>query len=127
MRMLPIALCMVLLVLLSSVAQTPVVGPAAAQTQTKAPPQSREALYVKCRNAIFRNTGSPAYNIMPARGTLCCHTHPAAGSISASPTAAASTEAPAAMGSLDHVTFAFGERHQRERAALVNTPVHDAR
>jgi hypothetical protein len=55
--MLPIALCMVLLVLLSSVAQTPVVGPAAAQTQTKAPPQSREALYLKCRNAIFRKYG----------------------------------------------------------------------
>ena len=57
MRMLPIALCMMLLVLLSSVAQMPFVAPAAAQTQTKAQPQSREALYLKCRNAIFRKYG----------------------------------------------------------------------
>jgi hypothetical protein len=63
--MLPIALCMMLLVLLSSVAQTPFVAPAAAQT--KAQPQSKEALYVKCRNAIFRKYGQPGvqYNHGP--------------------------------------------------------------
>jgi hypothetical protein len=67
MRMLPIALCMILLVLLSCVAQTPFVAPAAAQTQTKAQPQSKEALYVKCRNAIFRKYGQPGvqYNHGP--------------------------------------------------------------
>jgi hypothetical protein len=66
-RMPPIALCMMLLVLLSSVAQTPLVAPAAAQTQTKAQPQSKEALYVKCRNAIFRKYGQPGvqYNHGP--------------------------------------------------------------
>lgn len=67
MRMLPIALCITLLLLLSSVAQTPFVAPAAAQTQTKAQPQSREALYVKCRNEIFRKYGQPGvqYNFGP--------------------------------------------------------------
>jgi hypothetical protein len=67
MRILPIALCMMSLLLLSSVAQTPFVAPAAAQTQTKAQPQSREALYVKCRNAIFRKHGQPGvqYNAGP--------------------------------------------------------------
>src|SRR5215831_16870624 len=99
MRMPPIALCMMLLLLLASVAQTPFVAPAAAQTQTKAQPQSKEALYVKCRNAIFRKYGSPAYNIITARGTSCCHIHPSARLISASPTAAAPTEASAAVGS----------------------------
>ena len=59
MRMPPIALCMMLLLLLASVAQTPFVAPAAAQTQTKAQPQSKEALYVKCRNEIFRKYGQP--------------------------------------------------------------------
>jgi hypothetical protein len=58
MRMLPIALC-ALLLLFSSVAQAPVVGQAAAQTQTKPQPQSKEALYVKCRSAIFRKYGQP--------------------------------------------------------------------
>ena len=57
MRMLPIALCVTLLSLLSAAAQAPFVAPAAAQTQTKAQPQSREALYLKCRNAIFRKYG----------------------------------------------------------------------
>jgi len=52
--MLPIALCVTLLLLLSFAAQAPVVAPAAAQTPAKSQPQSREALYVKCRNAIFR-------------------------------------------------------------------------
>jgi hypothetical protein len=58
MRVLPIALC-ALLLLVSSVAQAPVVGQAAAQTQTKPQPQSKEALYVKCRSAIFRKYGQP--------------------------------------------------------------------
>ena len=57
MRMLPIALCIMLLLLLSPVAQVSFFAPAAAQTQTKAQPQSREALYLKCRNAIFRKYG----------------------------------------------------------------------
>ena len=67
MRMLPIALCIMLLVLLASAAQTPFVAPAAAQTQTKSQPQSKEALYVKCRNAIFRKYGQPGvqYNHGP--------------------------------------------------------------
>src|SRR5262249_55993353 len=67
MRMLPIALCMMLLVLLSSVAQTPFVAPAAAQTQTKAQPESKEALYLKCRDTIFRKYGQPGvqYNFGP--------------------------------------------------------------
>ena len=67
MRMPPIALCVTLLLLLSFAAQAPVVGQAAAQTQTKAQPQSREALYVKCRNAIFRKYGQPGvqYNAGP--------------------------------------------------------------
>lgn len=67
MRMLPIALCMMLLVLLASVAQTPFVAPAAAQTQTKAQPQSKEALYLKCRDTIFRKYGQPGvqYNFGP--------------------------------------------------------------
>jgi hypothetical protein len=55
--MLPIALCTMLLLLLSPVAQAPFFAPAAAQTQTQAQPQSREALYLKCRNAIFRKYG----------------------------------------------------------------------
>ena len=127
MRMPPVALCVTLLLLLSPVAQAPFVAPAAAQTQTKAQPQSREALYLKCRKAIFRKYGSPAQYIVSARGTLCCHTRPAAGSISASPTAAASTEAPAAMGSPDHVAFELDARHEREPAALVHIGAHDAR
>ena len=67
MRMLPIALCVTLLLLLSFAAQAPVVGPAAAQTQTKAQPQSKEALYMKCRDAIFRKYGQPGvqYNHGP--------------------------------------------------------------
>jgi hypothetical protein len=67
MRMPPIALCLTLLLLLSFAAQAPVVGRAAAQTQTKAQPQSREALYVKCRNEIFRKYGQPGvqYNFGP--------------------------------------------------------------
>jgi hypothetical protein len=65
--MLPIALCIVLLLLLSFAAQVSFFAPAAAQTQTKAQPQSREALYVKCRNAIFRKYGQPGvqYNAGP--------------------------------------------------------------
>ena len=54
MRMLPIALCVTLLLLVSFAAQAPVVGEAAAQTQTKAQPESKEALYLKCRDTIFR-------------------------------------------------------------------------
>jgi hypothetical protein len=67
MRMLPIAFCIMLLVLLSSLAQTPFVAPAAAQTQTKAQPQSKEALYLKCRDTIFRKYGQPGvqYNHGP--------------------------------------------------------------
>jgi hypothetical protein len=57
MRMPPIALCVTLLLLLSFAAQLSFFAPAAAQTQTKAQPQSREALYLKCRNAIFRKYG----------------------------------------------------------------------
>jgi len=47
--------------------QVPFVGPAAAQAQTKPQAQSREALYVKCRNAIFRKHGQPGvqYNHGP--------------------------------------------------------------
>jgi hypothetical protein len=57
MRMPPIALCVTLLLLLSFAAQLSFFAPAAAQTQTKAQLQSREALYLKCRNAIFRKYG----------------------------------------------------------------------
>jgi hypothetical protein len=61
MRMLPIALCIMLLLLLSSVAQAPFVAPSAAQTKTNTNTQvqSKEALYVKCRSAIFRKYGQP--------------------------------------------------------------------
>ena len=47
--------------------QVPFVGPASAQAQTKPQAQSREALYVKCRNAIFRKHGQPGvqYNHGP--------------------------------------------------------------
>jgi hypothetical protein len=73
MRMLPIALCVTLLSLLSFAAQVSFFAPAAAQTQTKAQPQSREALYLKCRNAIFRKYGQsgavysvgPRYLVLP--------------------------------------------------------------
>ena len=73
MRMLPIALCIMLLLLLSPMAQAPFVAPATAQTQTKAQPQSREALYLKCRKAIFRKYGQsgavysvgPRYLVLP--------------------------------------------------------------
>jgi hypothetical protein len=66
-RMPPLALCMMSLLLLASVAQTPFVAPAAAQTQTKAQPQSKEALYLKCRDTIFRKYGQPGvqYNFGP--------------------------------------------------------------
>jgi hypothetical protein len=42
-------------------------APAAAQPRTKAQPQSREALYVKCGNEIFRKHGQPGvqYNFGP--------------------------------------------------------------
>jgi len=65
--MLPIALCVTLLLLVSFAAQAPVVGEAAAQTQTKAQPQSKEALYLKCRDTIFRKYGQPGvqYNFGP--------------------------------------------------------------
>ena len=73
MRMLPIALCVTLLSLLSFAAQVSFFAPAAAQTQTKAQPQSREALYLKCRKAIFRKYGQsgaiysvgPRYLVLP--------------------------------------------------------------
>jgi hypothetical protein len=73
MRMLPIALCVTLLSLLSFAAQLSLFAPAAAQTQTKAQPQSREALYLKCRKAIFRKYGQsgavysvgPRYLVLP--------------------------------------------------------------
>ena len=67
MRMLPIALCVTLLSLLSFATQVSFFAPAAAQTQTKAQPQSREALYLKCRKAIFRKYGQPGaiYSIGP--------------------------------------------------------------
>lgn len=73
MRMPPIALCVTLLLLLSFAAQLSFFAPAAAQTQTKAQPQSREALYLKCRNAIFRKYGQsgaiysvgPRYLVLP--------------------------------------------------------------
>jgi len=71
MTMQPIALCIMLLLLLSPVAQAPFVAPAAAQT--KAQPQSREALYLKCRKAMFRKYGQsgavysvgPRYLVLP--------------------------------------------------------------
>jgi hypothetical protein len=58
---------------LSSLAHGPFLGPAAAQTQTKSQAQSKEALYVKCRNAIFRKYGQsglqygfgPGYRVLP--------------------------------------------------------------
>ena len=53
MRMLPIALCVTLLLLVSFAAQAPVVGEAAAQTQTKAQPQSKEA------------SSGPRYRVLP--------------------------------------------------------------
>ena len=67
MRMLPIALCIMQLLLLSPVAQVSFFAPAKAQ------PQSREALYLKCRNAIFRKYGQsgaiysvgPRYLVLP--------------------------------------------------------------
>ena len=73
MRMLPIALCVTLLSLLSFAAQVSFFAPAAAQTQTKAQPQSREGLYLKCRKAIFRKYGQsgavysvgPRYRVLP--------------------------------------------------------------
>jgi hypothetical protein len=67
MRMMPIALCMTMLLFLPSSAHGPFLGPAAAQTQTKSQAQSREALYVKCRKAIFRKHGQPGvqYNFGP--------------------------------------------------------------
>jgi hypothetical protein len=73
MRMLPIALCVTLLSLLSFAAQVSFFAPAAAQTQTKAQPQSREALYLKCRKTIFRKYGQsgavysvgPRYLVLP--------------------------------------------------------------
>jgi hypothetical protein len=47
--------------------RVPFVAPATAETQTKPQAQSREALYVKCRNAIFRKHGQPGvqYNHGP--------------------------------------------------------------
>ena len=47
--------------------RVPFVGAAAAQTQTKPQMQSREALYVKYRNATFRKHGQPGvqYNHGP--------------------------------------------------------------
>lgn len=73
MRMPPIALCVTLLLLLSFAARLSFFAPAAAQTQTKAQPQSREALYLKCRKAIFRKYGQsgavysvgPRYLVLP--------------------------------------------------------------
>jgi hypothetical protein len=67
MRMLPIALCVTLLLLLSFAAQVSFFAQATAQTQTKAQPQSREALYLKCRKAIFRKYGQPGavYSVGP--------------------------------------------------------------
>jgi len=67
MRMMKIALCMIFVLLLSALAYMPFLGPAAAQTQPKPQAQSREALYVKCRNAIFRKHGQPGvqYNHGP--------------------------------------------------------------
>jgi hypothetical protein len=71
MRMPPIALCVMLLSLLSCAAQVSFFAPAAAQT--KAQPQSREALYLKCRKAMFRKYGQsgavysvgPRYLVLP--------------------------------------------------------------
>jgi hypothetical protein len=40
-------------------AGTPLVAQAAAQTQAKARVQSKEALYVKCQNEVFRRYGQP--------------------------------------------------------------------
>ena len=67
MRMMKIALCMIFVLLLSALAHMPFVAPATAQTHTKPQAQSREALYVKCRNAIFRKHGQPGvqYNHGP--------------------------------------------------------------
>jgi hypothetical protein len=71
MRATPIPLCIALPLFLSSLAHGPFLGPATAQTQTKS--QSKEALYVKCRNAIFRKYGQsglqygigPGYRVLP--------------------------------------------------------------
>jgi len=70
--MLPIALCIMLLLPLSSVTHAPFVAPAAAQTKTKAQPQSKEALYMKCRNEVFRKYGQPGvqYNFGPGYRVL---------------------------------------------------------
>src|SRR5262249_56720773 len=67
MRMPLIALFITSLLFLSSVERVSVVAPAAAQTPAKAQPQSKEALYLKCRNAIFRKYGQPGvqYNHGP--------------------------------------------------------------
>jgi len=65
--------------------QVPFVGPASAQAQTKPQAQSREALYVKCRNAIFRKHGQPGVQYNHGPRYLCCHTPLTAGSISVSP------------------------------------------
>jgi hypothetical protein len=67
MRMMKIALCTIFVLLLSAPAHLPLLGSATAQTQPKPQAQSREALYVKCRNAIFRKHGQPGvqYNHGP--------------------------------------------------------------
>lgn len=73
MKISPIAVCLGLLLLLSSLVHVPFLGSAAAQTQTKPQAQSREALYVKCRHAIFRKYGTsglqfgigPRYLVLP--------------------------------------------------------------
>ena len=99
MRMLPIALGITLLLLLSCVTQAPVVGPAAAQMPAKSQPQSKEALYVKCRDAIFRKYGQPGvqYNHGPRYLVLPYTSVSQIDQCVA--TAAAPTEASAAVGS----------------------------
>jgi hypothetical protein len=54
MKVMPLALCATLILILSSTGPIPFVGNAAAQQQG----ESREALYVRCRTAVFKKYAS---------------------------------------------------------------------
>jgi hypothetical protein len=56
MKVLPLALCATLILLLPAADPMSFIGKAAAQAQEK----SREALYMKCRNAVFKKYGHTA-------------------------------------------------------------------
>jgi hypothetical protein len=75
-RILPIALCMTSLFSVSSANRLSFVTEAGTQTQTKSQTQSKEALYVKCREEIFRKYGQPGVQY-GFRGTASSHIHPA--------------------------------------------------